>query len=516
MIDTSPPEVDNVLLFIVDALRTDRVGVFRDADEASLTPNIDAIARDGEVFDSCFACVNATDAAMTTIMTGLYPTRHGIINHGDNVTEQERKFVSATTPLPELLAETHRSVGVDMLGRWHKRGFDDYFMDRSEGWIEEPDSAPSLPVRAARSVYGRVPKAELLALARRVLDVVPEPLPTVAESIYIDHLSAKNPYSTINRFTQNSGYLEADWVSERIADVVRTEMRNWFVLGHFWDTHLPYHTTEDHLRAVADRTYPRGELSIEKLVEPIAGSSWAQTLQRMARENGWTTSGDIGRAYDASIRLVDEAIGAVIGELKAAGSYEDTAIIVTSDHGESLIEHGILFDHHGLYDPTIHVPLIVKAPSFAGREPGFVQHTDIVPTILDLLGYSVDSTRFDGESLRSDRNRIQRRTAVAAEEGNAARKRAIRTDSYKYIVRLDERQNCRYCGVQHAANSELYDLHDDPEEVSNLATEKSSVVDRLDAELTDFIDSVPPPREGRVSFDEDEAVLKQLEYMGYK
>ena len=76
-------------------------------------------------------------------------------------------------------------------------------------------------------------------------------------------------------------------------------------------------------------------------------------------------------------------------------------IILTGDHGESMAEHKIFFDHHGLYDPTIHVPLIVRAPGkFApgARVGGMVRHIDIVPTLLDLLGLPPHE-QADGRSL---------------------------------------------------------------------------------------------------------------------
>ena len=93
--------VENVLLIVVDALRTDRVGVYGGSD---LTPNIDSIADDGEVFEQCYSCINATDSSLTTILTGTYPTHHGVLNHGQNITDEERQYPSGTTPLAGLLS----------------------------------------------------------------------------------------------------------------------------------------------------------------------------------------------------------------------------------------------------------------------------------------------------------------------------------------------------------------------------------------------------------------------------
>src|SRR5207249_324544 len=75
--------------------------------------------------------------------------------------------------------------------------------------------------------------------------------------------------------------------------------------------------------------------------------------------------------------------------LEELGVAEDTIVVLTGDHGESLYEHECWFDHHGLYESNLHVPLIVRAPGQlpeAVRIPGYVTHYDLMPTILDLLG----------------------------------------------------------------------------------------------------------------------------------
>jgi mannose-1-phosphate guanylyltransferase/mannose-6-phosphate isomerase len=84
------PTVENVLVIVIDALRRDRVGAYGDS---ALTPNLDRVADDGATFQRCYAPINATDAAMTSLLSGCYPTRHGVLNHGRNVTSEERAAV---------------------------------------------------------------------------------------------------------------------------------------------------------------------------------------------------------------------------------------------------------------------------------------------------------------------------------------------------------------------------------------------------------------------------------------
>lgn len=514
--EASPPE--NVLLIVVDALRTDKVGCYQSAGGESLTPNIDSLASDGEVFEQCYACVNATDSSMTTMLTGLYPTHHGILNHGENVTEEERKHVAATKPLPELVSSSHHTVGVDMLGRWHERGFDEYFMDRSDGSIQRPDQQVGTGTRALRRIVETTPTESLYSAARSTVSALPSHLQSPIRSVYRKCLSSNNPYSTYNRVVNKShGYLEADWIVDEVTDAIDRIDQQWFVLAHFWDTHLPYHAPPEYKEAVADREYPEDDLTIDELVAPVEGSSWAQTVRRMADEMNCTTGGDITRQYDATIRYVDDAVGQIVSTLKAAGEYENTAIVVTADHGESLTEHDILYDHHGLYDPTVHVPFIVSAPGFEGREDAFVQHTDFVPTVLDLLDLSYEPTAFDGHSLCPEsRTAVTDRDAVHMEEANTARKRAIRTAEYKLIKRLDARLSCRYCDITHAEDVELYDLEADPGEMENVVSSNDAVRTRLEAELERFIESVPHPESDAIDFEADPEVIDRLKDMGYK
>lgn len=117
----------------------------------------------------------------------------------------------------------------------------------------------------------------------------------------------------------------------------------------------------------------------------------------------------VGRPYDGEVEWSDELVGRLVAGLRESGSDENTWIVLTSDHGEALGEHGE--ETHALlvYDSTIRVPLIVRPPTaerpiFPAWTPGSrfdvaVQSVDIVPTLLDGTGIE-SAARFDGETLR--------------------------------------------------------------------------------------------------------------------
>lgn len=107
--------------------------------------------------------------------------------------------------------------------------------------------------------------------------------------------------------------------------------------------------------------------------------------------------------YDGEIAYTDEVLtGALTSKLKALGLYEDTMIVLTSDHGEEFYEHGSWEHGHALYDESLKVPLIVKFPgaAFRGkRVGGFVRLVDVMPTILEAFDIGTGGLGLDGRGL---------------------------------------------------------------------------------------------------------------------
>jgi len=166
------------------------------------------------------------------------------------------------------------------------------------------------------------------------------------------------------------------------------------------------------------------------------------------------------RPYDGEIAYADSALGHFLAYLKKQGWYEGAVIVVVGDHGEGLGEHHE--DTHGifLYDSTTHVPLIVKLPEErdAGRTvDAQVRTTDIMPTILGLLGVAVPGS-LDGDSLEPFFTGLEAapRTVFGETEYPLqfgwAPLRSIRKEGFKFIE---------------APKAELYDLHADPGESLN-------------------------------------------------
>ena len=463
--------VKNAVVIVVDALRTDRVGVYSGG---SLTPNIDSLAQDGEVFERCYSCINATDPSVTTILTGQYPIRHGILNHGGEITEVEQNRVSGTTPFTGLLTDTHQSIGIDTLERWHKRGFNQYHNPR---------------FNERNAVLNRLDSdGKISSIANKVIGVL--------------------------GFANSNRPVRSEAITDLATDFIRRSKQPFFLFTHYWESHVPYIPMAELPDWIRDRNYDDDEIPLEEAFQAIKGSPWKKRLDTRLT-GGADTIADMKHKYDAGIWKVDKAVGEMIAVLKDQNLFEETAIIVTADHGESLTEHGIYFDHHGLYDPSVHVPLIINAPGFDGRETQFVQHFDLAPTILDLVDVDYSGQIFDGNSLVHTGSRSLNREAVYIEESHTNRRRAIRTETHKYIKKLDDRELCRYCEIKHGSDEELYNLNTDPDETRNIIDKHPEVAQELERKLDSWIRNLPDPMKKKESFEPSDEVKDHLEEMGY-
>jgi arylsulfatase A-like enzyme len=190
--------------------------------------------------------------------------------------------------------------------------------------------------------------------------------------------------------------------------------------------------------------------------------------------------------YDGAIAYMDAAIQSIFTALAARGLAENTIVVVNGDHGETLYDHECYFDHHGLYEPTLAVPLIIRYP---GRLPGgrrvrgYNQHKDLVPTLLELAGITRDEIAFDGCSLLP-----MLRGEVASHESEFyitectwMRKHGWRTPQWKLILALEP-------DFHFKPPVELYNLVEDPEENHNLADSHPQVVAALQERMSAWID----------------------------
>jgi arylsulfatase A-like enzyme/Tfp pilus assembly protein PilF len=218
-----------------------------------------------------------------------------------------------------------------------------------------------------------------------------------------------------------------------------------------------------------------------------------------------------GRPYDAVVAYTDTLVGDFRRALNERRLLDDSLVILTSDHGEGLGDHGETFHGFLLYDTTIHVALIVKPPrgDGAGRVvDGAVSHVDLLPTVLDLVGLAVPedvhgrslAPLIAGQGVAWDRPVYSESLYPLLHYGWAPL-RALRTNRLKLID---------------VPRPELYDLARDPAEVENLHDAHPNRARQLTADLgrlRHLIEKGEPP--GGKAPESDERTVAALRSLGY-
>ncbi len=215
-----------------------------------------------------------------------------------------------------------------------------------------------------------------------------------------------------------------DWLA-------RTDERPAFVFWHIMDVHGPYWAPA-----------PFGGRFRDRLAPPSSPDPRLEQLRRLEyhdylRLDRFASFDDLVAAYDEGIAATDAAIGGLLQCLRDAGLYEDAVIVVTSDHGESFLDHGVWVGH-GLFltDDEIRVPLIVKLPRnrHAGtRVEDVVGLIDLAPSILEVVGAQKPAS-FQGRSFLSAAGEpTSPREAIQGSSGNTGAA-FLRTSRIKYIA----------------------------------------------------------------------------------
>ena len=273
----------------------------------------------------------------------------------------------------------------------------------------------------------------------------------------------------------------------RVLDECERQDKPWFCFLHYWDPHTPYLPPAPFSRMFysGDEKDPTNDSAHEMMHEYPAFMYYFQEWMP-----GLTDVEFPKAQYDAEIAYGDAALAHVFTKVAQMKGGEDTAIIITSDHGEELDEHQMWFDHHGMYETNLHVPLIMFHPErLSGGEvrEELTSHVDVAPTVLDLLGLAdaAEEEQMEGRSLVSllgqDVRAVTDRDCLYITECAWMKKRGFRTPRYKFIESL-------YDELHQRPPFELYDLQADPGEQHNVADEQPEVLAQFQARMKAFLE----------------------------
>lgn len=279
---------------------------------------------------------------------------------------------------------------------------------------------------------------------------------------------------------------------------------NLFLWAHFFDPHGPYRPPGAFERRFeGDALWEADTMKVQR-GESAEG---APTVPKYIFDNGQTDRRHYVSRYDGDIAYTDSELGRLVATLEA-DNRNDTLLIVTADHGESMTDHDRYFCHGSLYDHDLHVPFVVWGPGIvAPHAPleGLSSHVDVLPTLLDYAGAG-GLPGFAGASLRP------------ALEGGAFPAR-------DWVVSVVGRsENLRY--ALHAAGGMklltsaagslegAWNVVDDPAEARPLTGPARAAARTLAREFARSLKGAPrPPRKTSTLDSEDEARLRALGYI---
>jgi arylsulfatase A-like enzyme len=200
---------------------------------------------------------------------------------------------------------------------------------------------------------------------------------------------------------------------------------------------------------------------------------------------GCTDAEYVKAQYDGEVAYMDACIAVITKELETLGIEDETLVVFTSDHGETLDEHECWFDHHGLYECTLSVPLVFRYPGKIPEGTRFddvVTLKDVLPTVLDILGVNRKGIPMEGRSLLSRMNggSLKQEPEFYITECTWERKHGWHTPQYKLIRALEP-------DFHYKAGVELYDLIKDPLELDNIAKKEPGIVKALSERMDNWI-----------------------------
>ncbi|MCL1794521.1 MAG: sulfatase-like hydrolase/transferase [Oscillospiraceae bacterium] len=266
----------------------------------------------------------------------------------------------------------------------------------------------------------------------------------------------------------------------RLGKIYKDEDKPFFLFLRHMDPHAPYLPPHPFSRMFyqGDEFDPDNK-SLEKCYafKPFCDfhASWFPA--------GCTDAEYVIAQYDAEIAYMDACIQQILEKLAELGIEEETLVVFTSDHGETLNDHDCHYDHHGIYDPTLVVPFALKLKGCCkgARYKDYCQLKDVTPTVLSVMGIDDTGIAFDGRDMTEVvKGKAAQEPEMYITEATWMRKHGWRTPEWKLIVALEP-------DFHFKPGVELYNLVKDPEENCNVAEQEPEVVKYLTERMNAFI-----------------------------
>ncbi len=447
----------NILLFCTDQQRYDTIAAL--GNSHIRTPNLDRLVSNGVAFQNAYCQTPICTPSRASFLTGCYASSLHVNRNGNQYFPERFQ--------ERLISRILKDAGYDcgMVGKFH--------LSSSYRRVE-----PRLNDGYRHFEWSHAPRNDW-----------PEDQHSYIRWLRQKGVDFKTEYGK-RRFPDrpaefNSGiaadYHEVTWCKDYTARWIRGGLNKpWFITVNTYAPHPPFHPPPEFLERMKPDSIPLPlwrpeDAHSQQLISKV-------DFQSKVKDPATYASRMMKAAYYAQVEFVDDAFGQVVKALEETGQLDNTLIIFTSDHGETMGDHGLTHKGCRFYEGLAHVPLIFSWPSRLQkgvRSKALVELTDIVPTILEAVGRPRPDY-LHGKSLypilagRADRDR--HREFARSEYHDAL---DLPDHSHANMLRNERYKLVYYHG--HPIG-ELFDLEKDPHEFRNLWNDSQHLA--LRAELT--------------------------------
>ncbi len=457
---------ENIVLITIDCLRADHLESYGYPRVTS--PNLTRLAREGVVFRNVVSDGPFTLASFPSMMTSSHPL--------------EGDIYYSLRGRPPLISEVLKGEGFETaafnpnilltLRSDFTKGFNHY-----EGYVARASDEFTIAVTGG-SVRSKTDKIK--SKIRNLVLSLSSRFPVIGSLAYIvDRLGKEFPTETAERVTSDA----IDWI-------LKNRDRPFFVWIHYMDVHEPYF--------------------LEKIAMKRHYSSWAGLLSEMKAShlfNKMVLGGKILSdreesylrkflvdVYDDRIRHVDAQVGRLISTLEKANLSRETAIIVTSDHGQAFLEHGNIFHKASFYEENLRIPLIVwSGNEWSGRinANSPVSLVDLPPTILSILGLPAHP-EYRGKDITAPLKRDHVISEASYDEHGLPFYKVPRSTelNFSFAIYRGRYKYIKHFPMKSSKRAELYDLSADPNERRNLVGELPDLAAEFEKILEKHFDDI--------------------------
>jgi arylsulfatase A-like enzyme len=476
----------NILIFVLDALSARHMSLY--GYQRETTPNLTKFASRANVYHAHYSTANFTSAGTATLLSGLHPWNHRAINLGGLI---RRDLVDHN--IFRLMGDGYYKVAftqnawADLLLKQYQKDLDFHLPITSFSYkTKRPMISSSIPADQITTYYAY---DEFLSFTDKLFNPLPGSLFLGSLSI-LNEQSAKELEKTSTEYPFGVPsndlfyYFHNNEVFAGVSEVVRISTnpsQPIFGYFHLFAPHGPYCPHKDYV-------------SIFPEINVVVKPPHPLRIMELPVENLY----QLRKHYDEYIANVDAELGKMMDTFEAAGILDNSYIIITSDHGQ-IFERGEF--GHGtalLYEPVIHIPLLIASPGQEERLDVFspTSSADILPTLLSVAGQEIPGglERRILPGLGGGEDFQRSIFAIEAKENSAFQPLTKAT-----ITLIKEgKKLIYYTGYPgYPEVFELYDLVEDSEETRDLFLEDTATAARLKEELLDVLAAANRPFAGK-------------------